>query len=72
MSETEQRETQYILLTPENGFNLSFLSITKIAKVAKTSKHTIKDNVIWLLKALPLEDRILILERMLAQSKKRK
>jgi len=66
-AETQQK----VLWTPEEGFDLTFLTIKRVAQIAQSSHHTIKDNVVNLLRVLPVEERISVLEYMLA-SKERK
>jgi len=67
----EVKSQQKVPWTPEEGFDLSFLTIKRVACVANSSHHTVKDNVAILLKALPVEERVPVLEHMI-DSKERK
>lgn len=68
MSETEQQYTDW---TPEEGFDLSFLTIVRVAKATGQSSHGIKENVVNLLKTLSIEERVLVLEHMVKSKEKR-
>lgn len=67
----ETKEKKEVYWTPENGFDLGFITIKDVAKAAKISRHGVKENVINLLKAMPVEGRILVLEHMLAAKEKK-
>jgi len=69
---SENKEQRYILWTPEHGFDLSFLTIKKVAAATNTSQFAVKDNVTNLLKVLPVRDRVLVLEHMLESKKRRR
>ena len=67
----EVKSQQKVPWTPGEGFDLSFLTIKRVAQASKSSPHTVKDNVAILLKALPIEERVPVLAHML-ESKERK
>jgi len=67
----EIKSQQKVPWTPEEGFDLTFLTIKRVAQASKSSPHTVKDNVAILLKALPIEERVPVLAHML-ESKERK
>lgn len=62
----EEIRRRYIPWTSENGFDLSFLTMKDVAKSARVSQHSIKSNVVNILRAMPISDRVPVLERILA------
>lgn len=62
----EEIRRKYIPWTPENGFDLRFLTMKDMAKLARVSQHSVKSNIVNMLKVMPVADRIPVLERILA------
>jgi len=61
----ENKRQKYIPWTPEHGFDLSFLTVKRIAAATGVSQYAVRDNVKKMLKLLPIEERVLVLEHML-------
>jgi hypothetical protein len=57
--------------TPEEGFDLSFLTIKRMAEVSGASSKGIKHNVESILTLLPIEERVAVMEWMLKSKVKR-
>lgn len=69
--EATEEQKKCIPFTPESGFDLSFLTIKRVAEVAKSSSRAVKADIASLMKVLPVEERVVVLEFM-AKSRKKK
>ena len=63
MAETEQK-ARYLKFTPEQGFDLEPIYIKDVAEVAKTSPRAVKEDMVILLRVLPLGERVVVLENL--------